>query len=67
MITLLVFVFTVGTYINFTMMRYMLSGRVKTDINKLIIWEQVMNLLRCVNDVRTCYIYNALIFIPPPF
>ena len=48
MITILVFVFTVGTYINFTMMRYMLSGRVKTDINKLIIWEQVMNLIRCV-------------------
>ena len=48
MITLLVFVFTVGTYINFTMMRYMLSGTVKTDIDKLIICEQAMNLIRCV-------------------
>ena len=35
-----------GTYINFTMMRYMLSGRVKTDIDKLIICEQAMNLIR---------------------
>ena len=46
--TILGFVFTMGTYINFTMMRYMLSGRVKTDIDKLIICEQAMNLIRCV-------------------
>ena len=45
-ITLVGFVFTMGTYINFTMMRYMLSGRVKTDIDKLIIWEQAMNLIK---------------------
>ena len=39
-------VFTAGTYINFTMMRCMLSGRFKTEIDKLIICEQTMNLLR---------------------
>ena len=40
-------VFTIGTYINFNMMRCMLSGRrIKTDIDKLIICEQAMNLLR---------------------
>ena len=39
-------VFVVGSYINFTMMRFMLSGRFKTDIDKLIICEQAMNLLR---------------------